>query len=121
MDVRARSSAPAGSAPGSPPPEAPEGCRVGSDSSGAGRSRCTVDHRATLPAPPPHAFATSRRYGACLGGLGVLRQDGIGRYRTHRGEQCEKAGNWTRGEKRGRGAMGVKRTLAVIGTGGPVT
>eukprot|EP00976_Prorocentrum_cordatum_P113874 1195765-Prorocentrum_minimum.AAC.10 len=36
-----------------------------------------------------------------------------------RGEQREKVGNWAQGEKRGRGAMGVESTLAVIGTGGP--
>eukprot|EP00959_Pyramimonas_sp_CCMP1952_P085234 1782031-Pyramimonas_sp.AAC.1 len=30
------------------------------------------------------------------------------------------AGNWTQGEKRGWGAMGVECTLAVVGTGGPV-
>eukprot|EP00959_Pyramimonas_sp_CCMP1952_P263008 5499796-Pyramimonas_sp.AAC.1 len=29
-------------------------------------------------------------------------------------------GNWTRGERRGRGATGIECTLAVIGTGGPV-
>eukprot|EP00976_Prorocentrum_cordatum_P046415 938342-Prorocentrum_minimum.AAC.5 len=37
-----------------------------------------------------------------------------------RGEQREKVGNWTQGEKRGRGPMGVECSLAVIGTGGPV-
>eukprot|EP00959_Pyramimonas_sp_CCMP1952_P060437 1262567-Pyramimonas_sp.AAC.2 len=36
------------------------------------------------------------------------------------GEQWEKVGNWTQGEKRGRGAMGVESTLAVVGTGEPV-
>eukprot|EP00959_Pyramimonas_sp_CCMP1952_P282724 5909398-Pyramimonas_sp.AAC.1 len=36
------------------------------------------------------------------------------------GERWEKVGNWTQGEKKGREAMGVERTRAVIGTGGPV-
>eukprot|EP00959_Pyramimonas_sp_CCMP1952_P036489 763702-Pyramimonas_sp.AAC.1 len=35
------------------------------------------------------------------------------------GERWEQVGSWTQGEKRGRGAMGVESTLAVIGTGGP--
>eukprot|EP00959_Pyramimonas_sp_CCMP1952_P128712 2691695-Pyramimonas_sp.AAC.1 len=45
------------------------------------------------------------------GGLILTNTDG--------GEQREKVGNWAQGEKRGRGAMGVESTLAVIGTGGP--
>eukprot|EP00976_Prorocentrum_cordatum_P084612 1185735-Prorocentrum_minimum.AAC.4 len=38
-----------------------------------------------------------------------------------RGEQWEKVGNWTQGEKRGRvsALWGVACTLVVIGTGGP--
>eukprot|EP00959_Pyramimonas_sp_CCMP1952_P052983 1108478-Pyramimonas_sp.AAC.1 len=36
-----------------------------------------------------------------------------------RGEQWEKVGNWTQGEKRERETRGVECTLVVIGTGGP--
>eukprot|EP00976_Prorocentrum_cordatum_P101771 1192782-Prorocentrum_minimum.AAC.5 len=42
------------------------------------------------------------------------------RGRGPRGKQWEKVGNRTQGEKRGRGAMGVECTLAVIGTRAPV-
>eukprot|EP00976_Prorocentrum_cordatum_P023376 476100-Prorocentrum_minimum.AAC.1 len=41
-------------------------------------------------------------------------------FQGQRGEKREKVGNWTQGEKRGRGARGVDCTLAVISTGGRV-
>eukprot|EP00976_Prorocentrum_cordatum_P098351 1191361-Prorocentrum_minimum.AAC.2 len=37
-----------------------------------------------------------------------------------RGEQWEKVGNWTQGERRRREIRGVESTLAIIGPGGPV-
>eukprot|EP00976_Prorocentrum_cordatum_P106562 1194477-Prorocentrum_minimum.AAC.3 len=51
--------------------------------------------------------------------IGGVRQPGRRALSGPRGEQWEKVGNWTQGEKRGRGAMGVECTLAVIGTRGP--
>eukprot|EP00976_Prorocentrum_cordatum_P066149 1178193-Prorocentrum_minimum.AAC.2 len=39
---------------------------------------------------------------------------------NHAQERWENVGNWTQGEKRGRGVMGVESALAVISIGGPV-